>query len=167
MQIIPITGFEPCMQPFFFMSQPVHAVLISCKYHKERIPFRQFVAFRRIQRRIHGHQIPQFIIHAKRPWDEMIHIVLLWKNRLSGKYISYFLYIQNSFFQLTAVAESIRQTDQGAVDPVDIFGQAADTSSGNRFPALRKKLPVPAPEPCWSAALCIPLTPHYGHEWHF
>ena len=51
--------------PPFTCATDVNSPLLIRKIFKERIPFRKVIALRGIQRRIHRHEIPQFIIHYK------------------------------------------------------------------------------------------------------
>ena len=63
---------------------------------KKRIPFRKLITFRRIQGRIHRHQIPKFIVHDKRPWNKVIYIICFWRDNFSGKHVSDFRQFQNT-----------------------------------------------------------------------
>lgn len=87
------------------VDQIVHPILVFCKYCKKSIPFGKLVTLRRIQRRIHRHQVPKFIIHDKRPWNKMIYIIMLCDNRLTRKDIAYFSYFQNAFLKFTYVIQ--------------------------------------------------------------
>lgn len=93
------------MKACSLVDQIVHSMLVLCEYRKERIPFGKLVTLRRIQRRIHWHQIPKLIIHDKRPWNKMINIILLCDKRLTRKDIAYFSYFQNAFPKFTYVIQ--------------------------------------------------------------
>ena len=87
MQIVPPARLIQFVDPFFSMDQLVKHILIIRKTLKERIPLRQPVALGGIQRRIHRHQVPQLIIHHKRPGDKMIDIIFPCYYRFPRKHI--------------------------------------------------------------------------------
>ena len=71
-QVIAVACLKSSMQSRPFVDQPVHQVLIFRKHGEKWIPLGKPVALRRIHRGPHGSQVPEFIVHYKRPRNEMI-----------------------------------------------------------------------------------------------
>ena len=88
MQVILTTFSEKRFNFAIGLDLPIQKVLILSKTPEKWLPWWKLIAFGGVQLGIHGHEIPDLIVHDKRPRDKMINLIALVINRFFPKNIS-------------------------------------------------------------------------------